>query len=62
MASEYGVVDFIVGASPGPVVFIIGTREDSRQQHYLNLYKMGEGPYYCFTGLFICATLMFPIL
>jgi predicted homoserine dehydrogenase-like protein len=43
-----GVVDYIVGASPSPGVFVIGTHDDPMQQHYLHLYKLGEGPYYCF--------------
>lgn len=43
-----GIVDFIVGADPGPGVFVIGTHDDPRQAHYLNLYKLGAGPYYLF--------------
>ncbi|GAA4979935.1 NAD(P)H-dependent oxidoreductase [Kineococcus glutinatus] len=43
-----GVVDYVVGAKPGPGVFVLGTHDDPRQQHYLNLYKLGEGPLYSF--------------
>lgn len=43
-----GIVDYVVGASPGPGVFVLGTHDDPRQQHYLNLYKLGAGPYYVF--------------
>lgn len=43
-----GIVDYIVGASPGPGVFVLGTMDNPIQQHYLNLYKVGEGPLYCF--------------
>ena len=43
-----GIVDYVVGASPAPGVFVLGTIEDSKQNHYLNLYKLGEGPLYCF--------------
>ncbi|MFU8861771.1 MAG: NAD(P)H-dependent oxidoreductase [Cyclonatronaceae bacterium] len=43
-----GVVDYLVGAAPGPGVFVVGTHDHPIQQHYLNLYKLGEGPYYCF--------------
>ena len=43
-----GVVDYIVGAEPGPGVFVLGTHEHPTQKHYLNLYKLGEGPLYCF--------------
>lgn len=43
-----GLVDYVVGARPGPGVFTLGHIEDPRQKHYLELYKMGKGPYYCF--------------
>ncbi len=43
-----GIVDYVVGASPGPGVFVLGTHDHPQQQHYLNLYKLGEGPLYCF--------------
>ncbi len=43
-----GVVDYLVGAKPGPGVFVYGTLDDPQQQHYLNLYKLGEGPLYSF--------------
>lgn len=43
-----GLVDYVVGARPGPGVFVLGTLEHPRQKHYLELYKMGKGPYYCF--------------
>ena len=43
-----GIVDYVVGAAPGPGVFVLGTHDDPVQQHYLNLYKLGTGPLYCF--------------
>ena len=43
-----GIVDYVVGAAPGPGVFVLGTHDDPIHQHYLNLYKLGEGPLYCF--------------
>ncbi|MGQ7830686.1 NAD(P)H-dependent oxidoreductase [Altererythrobacter sp. Z27] len=43
------LVDYVVGAKPGPGVFVIGTTPDPQQRHYLNLYKLGEGPYYVFS-------------
>jgi predicted homoserine dehydrogenase-like protein len=43
-----GIVDYVVGADPNPGVFVLGTHEHPRQKHYLNLYKLGEGPLYCF--------------
>jgi predicted homoserine dehydrogenase-like protein len=42
------IVDYLVGAEPSPGVFVLGTHDDPIQQHYLNLYKLGEGPLYCF--------------
>ena len=56
-ASEYplaalvegpGIVDYVVGAEPAPGVFVLGTHDHPTQQHYLNLYKLGTGPLYCF--------------
>lgn len=43
-----GIVDYVVGAEPGPGVYVIGTHDHPQQQHYLNLYKLGEGPLYLF--------------
>jgi predicted homoserine dehydrogenase-like protein len=43
-----GIVDYVVGAKPGPGVFVLGTHDDPKQRHYLNLYKLGEGPLYSF--------------
>jgi predicted homoserine dehydrogenase-like protein len=43
-----GIVDYVVGASPSPGVFVLGTHDLPAQQHYLNLFKLGEGPLYCF--------------
>lgn len=43
-----GIVDYVVGAAPGPGVFVLGTHEHPQQRHYLNLYKLGAGPLYCF--------------
>ena len=43
-----GVVDYVVGAVPSPGVFVLGTHDHPSQMHYLNLYKLGTGPLYCF--------------
>jgi predicted homoserine dehydrogenase-like protein len=43
-----GFVDYVVGAEPSPGVFVLGTHADPMQQHYLELYKLGTGPFYCF--------------
>jgi predicted homoserine dehydrogenase-like protein len=43
-----GIVDYVVGAKPSPGVFVFATHDDPKQKHYLNLYKLGEGPLYSF--------------
>jgi len=43
-----GIVDYVVGASPAPGVFILAEQRDEVQRNYLELYKMGPGPYFCF--------------
>ncbi len=48
LAELGGVVDYVVGSQPGPGVFVLATHEDPKQRHYLNLYKLGEGPLYSF--------------
>ncbi|MGH3030886.1 MAG: NAD(P)H-dependent oxidoreductase [Gaiellaceae bacterium] len=48
LLSGPGIVDYVIGATPAPGVFVLGTHDDPVQQHYLNLYKLGEGPLYCF--------------
>ena len=39
------MVDYTVGP-PGVKIYCLAEREDPKQRHYLNLYKMGEGPLY----------------
>jgi predicted homoserine dehydrogenase-like protein len=43
-----GIVDYVVGTKPGPGIYVIATHDDPKQRHYLNLYKLGEGPLYSF--------------
>ncbi|WP_228386386.1 NAD(P)H-dependent oxidoreductase [Ornithinicoccus halotolerans] len=43
-----GAVDYVVGARPGPGVYVLAEHDDPQQRHYLNLYKLGEGPLYSF--------------
>jgi len=42
-----GIVDYVVG-TPLTKVYCLAEHLDPKQQHYLNLYKMGEGPLYPF--------------
>lgn len=48
LKAKGGVVDYVVGSQPGPGVFVLATHDDPKQRHYLNLYKLGEGPLYSF--------------
>jgi predicted homoserine dehydrogenase-like protein len=43
-----GIVDYVVASKPSPGVFVLATHDDPKQRHYLNLYKLGEGPLYSF--------------
>jgi predicted homoserine dehydrogenase-like protein len=45
---EHGIVDYVVGAEPAPGVFVIGHQDHPVQRAYLDLYKLGEGPFYTF--------------
>jgi predicted homoserine dehydrogenase-like protein len=40
-----GIIDYVVG-TPLTKVYCLAEHPDPKQQHYLNLYKMGEGPLY----------------
>jgi predicted homoserine dehydrogenase-like protein len=42
-----GVVDYVVG-TPLTKVYVLAEHPDPKQQHYLSLYKMGDGPLYPF--------------
>ena len=43
-----GLVDYILGAEPGPGVFVLGHNTDPVRQDYMKYFKMGEGPLYAF--------------
>lgn len=43
-----GIVDYALGAKPSPGVFVFATHDDPKHRHFLNLYKLGEGPLYSF--------------
>jgi len=42
-----GIIDYVVG-TPLTKVYVLAEHTDPKQQKYLNLYKMGEGPLYPF--------------
>lgn len=43
-----GSIDYLLGAEPGPGVFVIGYNENPVLQQYAHYLKMGEGPFYMF--------------
>ena len=43
-----GAVDYVVGAKPGPGIYVLAEHDDPKQRHYLELYKLGTGPLYSF--------------
>lgn len=42
-----GIIDYVVG-TPLTKVYVLAEHPDPKQQHYLKLYKMGDGPLYSF--------------
>jgi predicted homoserine dehydrogenase-like protein len=45
---ETGLVDFILGAEPGPGVFVLGHNDHPERRSYMRYFKMGDGPLYVF--------------
>lgn len=45
---EHGLVDYILGAEPGPGVFVLGYNDHPERKGYMRYFKMGEGPLYAF--------------
>lgn len=43
-----GLVDYVVGAHPAPGVFVLATHEHPLQQHWMRMYKQGDGPIYTY--------------
>jgi len=43
-----GMVDFTVGAAPANGVFVLARTSDEPKAEYLEYFKMGSGPLYCF--------------
>jgi predicted homoserine dehydrogenase-like protein len=43
-----GLVDYVLGAEPGPGVFVIGYNDNPIKKQYAHYFKMGEGPFYMF--------------
>ena len=47
-----GIVDYVIGAAPGPGIFVLAAATQAWQPAYLRLYKMGDGPLYSFYAPF----------
>jgi predicted homoserine dehydrogenase-like protein len=43
-----GLVDYVLGAEPGPGVFVIGYNDNPTRKPYMEYFKMGTGPFYVF--------------
>jgi predicted homoserine dehydrogenase-like protein len=43
-----GLVDYILGADPHTGAFVLGYNENPIDRQYMNYFKMGDGPLYCF--------------
>jgi predicted homoserine dehydrogenase-like protein len=43
-----GIVDYVIGAKPGPGVYCMAAHEDPAQRQFLEYYKLGPGPLYSF--------------
>ncbi|MCS6813393.1 MAG: NAD(P)-dependent oxidoreductase [Cyanobacteria bacterium] len=56
-----GIVDYVLGAEPGPGVYVIGYTEDPTQRHYFQYLKRGEGPLYSFYTPYHLCCVEFPI-
>lgn len=58
---EHGLVDYLLGAKPGPGVFVLGYSEHPVRQTYMRYFKLGEGPLYCFYTPYHLAHLEAPL-
>lgn len=43
-----GLIDYILGAEPGPGVFVLCHNDHPIQRDYMSYFKMGDGPFYVF--------------
>lgn len=56
-----GIVDYILGAEPGPGVFVLGYNDNPQRIPYMRYYKLGEGPLYVFYTPYHLASLEVPL-
>ncbi|PEN09259.1 NAD(P)-dependent oxidoreductase [Longimonas halophila] len=45
---DTGLNDYVIGAEPGPGVFVIAYNDHPIKQRYTSVLKMGDGPFYVF--------------
>src|SRR3546814_16412097 len=43
-----GIVDYVVGATPSPGIYVLAAARDDHQAFFLDLGKLGKGPLYSF--------------
>ncbi|HEY9548817.1 MAG TPA: SAF domain-containing protein, partial [Kiloniellaceae bacterium] len=43
-----GIVDYVVGATPSPGIYVLAAARDDNQAFFLDLGKLGKGPLYSF--------------
>jgi predicted homoserine dehydrogenase-like protein len=48
LRAQGGIVDYVIGAQPGPGVFVFAAAHDEVQARYLDYGKLGPGPIYSF--------------
>ena len=58
---EGGIVDYILGAQPGPGVFVLGYDVNPKRIPYMRYYKLGDGPLYVFYTPYHLASLEVPL-
>ncbi len=58
---EGGIVDYVLGARPGPGVFVLGYDETPQRIPYMRYYKLGDGPLYVFYTPYHLASLEVPL-
>jgi len=61
MLLEGGIVDYILGARPGPGVFVLGYDKNQHRIPYMRYYKLGDGPLYVFYTPYHLPTLEVPL-
>lgn len=58
---EGGIVDYTLGAQPGPGVFVLGYDENPQRVPYMRYYKLGDGPLYVFYTPYHLASFEVPL-